>query len=67
MAETRSELELLEEVATAAADLDKIASALIRTGDAKILTTDIGGAALAERVTRLTKAVKALKRFRSTQ
>ena len=67
MTETRSEIELLNDLADAAADLDKIAAALIRSGDVKILTTDIGGAALAERASRLTKSVTALKKFRGVR
>lgn len=63
--EDAAEFDLMNELALAAEDLDKIAAALIRTGDLKILSTDIGGVALAERATRLTKAVKALKTFRA--
>lgn len=63
--EDAAEFDLMNELALAAEDLDKIAAALIRTGDLKIIGTDIGGAAISERATRLTKAVTALKRFRT--
>lgn len=60
-----TELEMLNEIAAAAADLDKILTALILTGQAQIVTTDLGGAAIQDRMNRLNEAGKALRSFRS--
>lgn len=60
-----TEIELLRDVAAAAADYERIAAELIKIDEVRIVTTDIGGAAMAERMTRLTKALTALKEFRA--
>ena len=62
-----SELDLLNEIAAAAFDFEKILSALIRTEQTDIVSTDIGAAALQDRLNRLNDANKALARFRSSR
>lgn len=59
-----AEFDLLCEVADAAADADKIMAALIRSGDLSLASTDIGAAALMDRLNRLNEANKALRLFR---
>lgn len=65
--ETLSELDLLNEIADAAADADKIMAALIKSGDLTLASTDIGAAALMDRLNRLNAANRALRAFRSSR
>ena len=59
-----SEYDLLNEIFEAAFDFEKILNALIRTGQTDIVSTDIGAAALQDRLNRLNDANKALRAFR---
>lgn len=60
-----TELSLLNEIADSAFDFEKILNALIRSEQTNIISTDLGAAALQDRLNRLNDANKALVKFRS--